>query len=52
MLGNVAPLWETMLAAMKLGAVMIPATAFVPWTPMTARATRARYVETIRSPPG
>jgi acetyl-CoA synthetase len=25
MLGNVAPLWETMLAAMKLGAVIIPA---------------------------
>src|ERR1700748_797323 len=26
MLGNVAPLWETMLAAMKLGAVVIPST--------------------------
>ena len=26
MLGNVVPLWETMLAAMKLGAVVIPAT--------------------------
>ncbi|MCC5858072.1 MAG: AMP-binding protein [Ectothiorhodospiraceae bacterium] len=26
MLGNEAPLWETMLAAMKLGAVVIPAT--------------------------
>jgi acetyl-CoA synthetase len=26
MLANVAPLWETMLAAMKLGAVVIPAT--------------------------
>src|SRR6516165_9394638 len=51
MLGNVAPLWETMLAAMKLGAVMIPATAFVPWTPMTARATRARYASnSILSP--
>jgi acetyl-CoA synthetase len=25
MLGNVAPLWETMLAAMKLGAVIVPA---------------------------
>ncbi len=24
MLGNVVPLWETMLAAMKLGAVVIP----------------------------
>src|ERR1700722_19187609 len=26
MLGNVAPLWETMLASMKLGLVVIPAT--------------------------
>ena len=26
MLGNVVPLWEVMLAAMKLGAVVIPAT--------------------------
>jgi acetyl-CoA synthetase len=26
MLGNVAPLWESMLAAMKLGAVIVPAT--------------------------
>src|ERR1051326_4350707 len=25
MLGNVVPLWETMLAAMKLGAVIVPA---------------------------
>jgi len=29
MLGNVVPLWETMLAAMKLGAVMIPATTLL-----------------------
>src|SRR6185312_250671 len=26
LLGNVVPLWETMLAAMKLGVVVIPAT--------------------------
>jgi acetyl-CoA synthetase len=26
MLGNVPPLWEVMLAAMKLGAVLIPST--------------------------
>jgi acetyl-CoA synthetase len=26
MLGNIAPLWETMLAAIKLGAVIVPAT--------------------------
>jgi acetyl-CoA synthetase len=29
MLGNVAPLWECMLAAMKLGAVVIPATTLL-----------------------
>ena len=29
MLGNVVPLWETMLAAMKLGAVIIPATTLL-----------------------
>jgi acetyl-CoA synthetase len=29
MLGNVAPLWETMLAVIKLGAVMIPATTLL-----------------------
>ena len=29
MLGNVVALWETMLAAMKLGAVMIPATTLL-----------------------
>src|SRR5690242_19234078 len=28
-LGNVVPLWETMLAAMKLGAVVIPATTLL-----------------------
>jgi acetyl-CoA synthetase len=29
MLGNVPPLWETMLAAMKLGAVVIPSTTLL-----------------------
>jgi acetyl-CoA synthetase len=29
MLGNVAPLWEVMLASMKLGAVIIPATTLL-----------------------
>ena len=29
MLGNAVPLWETMLAAMKLGAVMIPASTLL-----------------------
>ncbi len=38
MLGNVVPLWETMLAAMKLGAVVIPAT-----TLLTAGDLRDRF---------
>jgi len=29
LLGNIAPLWETMLAAMKLGVVIIPATTLL-----------------------
>src|ERR1700687_711826 len=29
LLGNVAPLWETMLASMKLGVVVIPATTLL-----------------------
>ena len=29
LLGNVVPLWETMLAAMKLGVVVIPATTLL-----------------------
>src|SRR3978361_1377545 len=37
MLGNVVPLWETMLAAMKLGAVVIPST-----TMLTASDIRER----------
>ena len=35
MLGNVVPLWECMLAAMKLGAVIVPATTLL--TPQRSR---------------
>ena len=42
MLGNVVPLWETMLATIKLGAVMIPATTLLqsrgPARPARSRA--------------
>ena len=42
MLGNVVPLWEVMLAAMKLGAVVIPASTLLtpngPQGPVRARA--------------
>jgi acetyl-CoA synthetase len=42
MLGNVAPLWETMLAAMKLGAVMIPATTLLTRADLRDRFARGR----------
>jgi acetyl-CoA synthetase len=42
MLGNVAPLWETMLAAMKLGAVVIPATTLLSGEELTDRIVRGR----------
>ena len=42
MLGNVAPLWETMLAAMKLGAVVIPATTLLSRDDLLDRFRRGR----------
>jgi acetyl-CoA synthetase len=42
MLGNVAPLWETMLAAMKLGAVVIPATTLLTPGDLADRFERGR----------
>ncbi len=42
MLGNIAPLWETMLAAMKLGAVIVPATTLLTPDDLAERVTRAR----------
>src|SRR5689334_11503648 len=42
MLGNVAPLWETMLAAMKLGAVVIPATTLLTPAELEDRVRRGR----------
>ena len=41
MLGNVAPLWETMLAAMKLGAVLVPATTLLTPSDLAERVARA-----------
>ncbi|HEY8014097.1 MAG TPA: AMP-binding protein [Dongiaceae bacterium] len=49
MLGNVVPLWETMLAAMKLGAVVIPSTTLLGPTDLTDRITRGR-VGTVIAP--
>lgn len=42
LLGNVAPLWETMLAAMKLGAVVIPATTLLTREELSDRMERGR----------
>ncbi|HEX5454598.1 MAG TPA: AMP-binding protein [Stellaceae bacterium] len=42
MLGNVVPLWETMLAAMKLGAVVIPATTLLTRDDLIDRFERGR----------
>jgi acetyl-CoA synthetase len=42
MLGNVAPLWEVMLAAMKLGAVVVPATTLLTAEDLAGRVARAR----------
>src|SRR5271155_3284420 len=48
MLGNVGPLWETMLAAMKLGLVVIPATTLLAPEDIADRFERggARHVVT------
>jgi len=42
MLGNVAPLWITMLAAMKLGVVVIPATTLLAGADIDDRLARGR----------
>ena len=42
MLGNVVQLWETMLAAMKLGAVVIPATTLLAPADLADRVSRGR----------
>jgi acetyl-CoA synthetase len=42
MLGNEVPLWETMLAAIKLGAVVIPATTLLSGPDLADRIARGR----------
>ncbi|HXQ41340.1 MAG TPA: AMP-binding protein [Candidatus Udaeobacter sp.] len=49
MLGNVVPLWETMLAAMKLGAVLIPSTTLLGRDDLSDRIARGR-VGTVIAP--
>ena len=54
MLGNVVSLWEVMLAAMKLGAVVIPATTLLTENDLADRFDRgrARHVVTASSETG
>jgi acetyl-CoA synthetase len=54
MLGNVVPLWEVMLASMKLGAVVIPATTLLAANDLADRFKRgcARHVVTTSSETG
>jgi acetyl-CoA synthetase len=49
MLGNVVPLWECMLAAMKLGAVIVPATTLLTKTDLADRFARGRVRHVITS---
>ena len=47
MLGNVVPLWESMLAAMKLGAVIVPATMLLARNDLADRFARGRVRHVI-----
>ncbi len=49
LLGNVASLWETMLAAMKLGAVVIPATTLLTREELSDRMERGRVKLVVAS---
>ena len=49
MLGNVVPLWETVLAAMKLGAVVIPATTLLTAADLRDRVSRGRVRHLVTS---
>ena len=52
MLGNIAPLWEVILAAIKLGVVIIPATTLLGPADLADRITRGdvRHVVTEAGP--
>jgi acetyl-CoA synthetase len=47
MLGNVVPLWESMLAAMKLGAVIVPATTLLTRNDLADRFARGKVRHVI-----
>jgi acetyl-CoA synthetase len=50
MVGNVAPLWEAMLAAMKLGAVVIPATTLLGEDDLADRLDRGNVSHVLTEP--
>ncbi len=50
LLGNVVPLWETMLAAIKLGVVVIPATTLLTPDELRDRLDRGRAKIVIAAP--
>ncbi|UZE47379.1 AMP-binding protein [Rhodopseudomonas sp. P2A-2r] len=50
LLGNVVPLWETMLAAMKLGVVVIPATTLLTPDELQDRLDRGQAKVVVASP--
>ncbi|MBB4965028.1 AMP-binding protein [Saccharothrix violaceirubra] len=51
MLGNRVELWETLLAALKLGAVVIPATTLLGTADLVDRVTRGRVRHVVTSEP-
>ncbi|PWR21082.1 AMP-binding protein [Zavarzinia compransoris] len=50
LLGNVVPLWECMLAAIKLGAVIIPATTLLTPEDLADRLARGRVRHIVTDP--
>jgi acetyl-CoA synthetase len=51
MLGNIVPLWEVMLAAMKLGAVIIPASTLLQAADLEDRISRGHVKHVIAEAP-
>jgi acetyl-CoA synthetase len=51
MLGNVLPLWETMLGAFKIGAVVVPASQQLPSADLEDRITRGGVRHAVCDPP-
>jgi acetyl-CoA synthetase len=52
MLTNVSPLWETILAAIRLGVVVIPATAQLTTADLDDRIERGRVLHVVTDPAG